>query len=613
MVLKGGNGTGGRLPQSPHHRHHGQFIAEAIHRGAHTHTGSASSQGHGHRDGRQARSTENGQGHLGRRQGTADGEGGGQGRGCFFDQAQNARTHGTGAGAPLRLDPVRPRMGQGNGQLLLLIEGQPMGNGHREHNLREQGPGALGETQNLLRLKAEAHGIEGVEIADFHHRGPSSHRRREEFRVDGGHAERQPWHEPMDALHQGRITGQIQEISAASGGGTGDPLHGGLITIGQASNHLEQPTLSKGLLQGDRQAGVTRHLHAREVVKVILPSDASPPGRRWGPDQDRLHRHLLRQPTLLPKGGSLLLALSGGQDSMALLGLLRDLQPLHGWHLSLWHGNHGWHAEAGAQAQTLQAWAARQQLPLHGQRADPPPATEAAAREWRYRCLLEQAEILACSHVLTAHTANDRAETLLLNLARGSHRRGLAALRATRPLAKGIQLVRPLLPFTRADTARICQEMALPLWIDPSNAESRFSRNRVRAEVLPVLEDLHPGATTRMAALAERLAQEEGQKEEVLAMALGSLAMAPDHEDAIAALNRRSLVTLQPANQRNLVQHWLRLHWGRPLDASSLERLLARLPLDQGPGRHDLAQGWHLRWERSQLLLFPPIDHGRPG
>jgi tRNA(Ile)-lysidine synthase len=155
--------------------------------------------------------------------------------------------------------------------------------------------------------------------------------------------------------------------------------------------------------------------------------------------------------------------------------------------------------------------------------------------------------------------------------------------------------------------------MALPLWIDPSNAESRFSRNRVRAEVLPVLEDLHPGATTRMAALAERLAQEEGQKEEVLAMALGSLAMAPDHEDAIAALNRRSLVTLQPANQRNLVQHWLRLHWGRPLDASSLERLLARLPLDQGPGRHDLAQGWHLRWERSQLLLFPPIDHGRPG
>jgi tRNA(Ile)-lysidine synthase len=358
---------------------------------------------------------------------------------------------------------------------------------------------------------------------------------------------------------------------------------------------------------------VTRHLQARKVVTVILPSDASPPGRRWGPDQDRLHRHLLRQPALLPKGGRLLMALSGGQDSMALLGLLRDLQSLHGWHLNLWHGNHGWHSEAAAQAQALKAWAERQQLPLHGQRADPSPATEAEAREWRYKCLQNQAEALCCSHVLTAHTATDRAETLLLNLARGSHRRGLGALRASRPLANGIQLVRPLLPFTREDTARICQEMDLPLWIDPSNAETRFSRNRVRADVLPVLEDLHPGATTRMAALAERLAQEEEQSEEVLAVALGSLAMAPDQQGAITALNRRSLAALQPANQRLLVQQWLRLHWGSPLEARSLERLLARLPLDQGPGRHDLAQGWHLRWEGCSLLLFPPTDHGRPG
>ncbi|MFI0403534.1 MAG: tRNA lysidine(34) synthetase TilS [Cyanobium sp.] len=346
---------------------------------------------------------------------------------------------------------------------------------------------------------------------------------------------------------------------------------------------------------------------------MILPSDASPPGRRWGPDQDRLHRHLLGRPTLLPKGSALLLALSGGQDSMALLGLLRDLQSLHGWHLRLWHGNHGWHNKAATQALALQAWAERQQLPLHGQQANPPPATEAEARAWRYKCLLEQAEALGCSHVLTAHTATDRAETLLLNLARGSHRRGLGALRATRPLCNGIQLVRPLLPFTRADTARICQEMALPLWIDPSNAETRFSRNRVRADVLPVLEHLHPGATTRMAALAERLAEEEEQAEEVVAMALGSLEISPDQQGAITALNRRSLAALQPANQRLLVQQWLRVHWGTPLDSRVLEQLLTRLPLDQGPGRHDLAQGWHLRWEGCSLLLFPPSDHGRPG
>jgi tRNA(Ile)-lysidine synthase len=298
---------------------------------------------------------------------------------------------------------------------------------------------------------------------------------------------------------------------------------------------------------------------------------------------------------------------------MALLELLRDLQSLHGWHLSLWHGNHGWRPEATAQADAIAAWAEREELSFQGQRAVPPPASEAEAREWRYRCLQAQATALGCRHVLTAHTATDRAETLLLNLARGSHRRGLGALRARRPLGNGIQLVRPLLPFTRSDTGRICQEMGLPIWIDPSNAETRFSRNRMRADVLPVLEDLHPGATIRMAALAERLAEEEGQAEEVLTIALGSLAVEPGQQGALAALNRRSLAALQPANQRLLVQQWLRLHWGSALEARSLERLLARLPLDRGPGRHDLAQGWHLRWEGCSLLLFPPTDHGGPG
>ncbi|MFM9089559.1 MAG: tRNA lysidine(34) synthetase TilS [Cyanobium sp.] len=343
----------------------------------------------------------------------------------------------------------------------------------------------------------------------------------------------------------------------------------------------------------------------------ILPSDASPPGRRWGPDQDRLHRQLLRQPSLLPNGASLLMAISGGQDSMALLGLLRDLQPLHGWHLSLWHGNHGWHSDAVGQAQALQAWAEHQHLTLHGQRAEPPPATEAEAREWRYSCLGRQAEALGCTHVLTAHTATDRAETLLLNLARGSHRRGLGALRTRRALAHGIQLVRPLLPFTREDTARICQQMGLPIWIDPSNADSRFSRNRLRIDVLPVLEQLHPGATTRIAALAERLAQEEEQGEELVDIALGALAIATEQPGASCAIDRHVLATLQPANQRKLLQQWLRQSCGRPLGSRSLEQLLGRIRINQGPGRHDLAQGWHLLWSGRTLHLFPPTHDGR--
>jgi tRNA(Ile)-lysidine synthase len=326
-----------------------------------------------------------------------------------------------------------------------------------------------------------------------------------------------------------------------------------------------------------------------------------------------LHRHLLRQPALLPKGANLLLAVSGGQDSMALTGLMRDLAPLHGWTLVLWHGDHGWRAEGAMHAEALAAWAAAAGLALAVEKATPAPATEAEARLWRYRCLRRRAEALGCSRVLTAHTASDRAETVLLNLARGCHRRGLATLRTERPLGGGgVRLVRPLLPFDRQDTARICQDLAMPVWLDASNADLRFSRNRVRAEVLPVLEDLHPGAAGRIAALAERLAQEDGQDGELLDLAATALA-APPREGATATLARRALTGLQLANQRRVVQRWLHHHWGHTLDANSLERLLARLPPARGPGRQDLAKGWRLCWDGSGLhLLAPPtpIPHG---
>ena len=148
----------------------------------------------------------------------------------------------------------------------------------------------------------------------------------------------------------------------------------------------------------------------------------------------RLHRHLLRRPSLLPAGGSLLLAVSGGQDSMAMTTLLQDLQPLHGWRLTLWHGDHGWRQEAARQAGELAVWTRGQGLPLVFDRADPVPGSEAAARQWRYDRLANAAIRLQCSHVITGHTASDRAETVLLNLARGSHLRGLASLGARRPL-----------------------------------------------------------------------------------------------------------------------------------------------------------------------------------
>ena len=189
----------------------------------------------------------------------------------------------------------------------------------------------------------------------------------------------------------------------------------------------------------------------------------TPPPQRWSPYHLRLHQLLRRRPQLLPQGASLLVALSGGQDSMALTGLLLDLRRLHHWSLQLWHGDHRWRPESSQQAREIAAWARGQGLEIQlaswerqstdqhqlgqhqqvqrQQQADQPPQarrqqqlpSEASARAWRYAGLLDCAQQRGCGHVVTGHTASDRAETLLLNLARGSDRRGLASLREQPP------------------------------------------------------------------------------------------------------------------------------------------------------------------------------------
>jgi len=350
-------------------------------------------------------------------------------------------------------------------------------------------------------------------------------------------------------------------------------------------------------------------------MSLILPSEPTtvPPQRpAWSPLHARLHRSLRRDPQLLPAGTPLLLALSGGQDSMAMVRLLQDLQRLHHWTLHAWHGDHGWRAESARQAEELSAWAQTCGLPLRLERADGLATNEAAARRWRYGQLEAEALRLGCRHVLTAHTATDRTETLLLQLARGSHRAGLASLRRQRPLSPGsaITLVRPLLAFSRGDTAAICATWQLPIWHDSSNDTLRFARNRIRQQVLPVLEALHPGASRRISALMERLAQEQQQQglDDLLELALERLQGGSGASDG---LDRSRLSALGEASQRQLLQHWILRTTGQSLAARELDELVQRLAPACGPGQLDLRGGRRLVWNRTLVSLDD--QHSRPG
>ena len=325
-----------------------------------------------------------------------------------------------------------------------------------------------------------------------------------------------------------------------------------------------------------------------------------PPALAWTSWHHQLHNRLRQQPQLLPEGARLLLAISGGQDSMALLGLLLELQHQHRWTLQLWHGDHGWHANSTTVAAELQEWCNRQDLKFELQRAPGELArTESAARRWRYDTL-EGLARGSGADVVTGHTASDRAETMLLQVARGSDLAGLTTLRPVRPLsADGPQLRRPLLGFSRTDTAAICRDLALPVWEDPSNQSASFARNRIRHEVLPVLEALHPGCSRRIAEQAERLSQLQDTQTELSALVLEQL----QNGDG---LNRRQIGTLSSATRRQLLAQWLQIQGVPAIDAAQLDQLSTKLATGAPGGSSHLPGGWQLHWRGDALKLTPP-------
>ena len=332
-------------------------------------------------------------------------------------------------------------------------------------------------------------------------------------------------------------------------------------------------------------------------------------GEPWLNWHDRLHRRLLLTPQLLPKGTRLLLAISGGQDSMALLGLLRDLSCRHHWTLQLWHGDHGWHPGSARIASDLASWCQTQQLPLLVSTSSfSTTGSEAKARAWRYTELQKACEQLnlnstanPCRTVVTGHTASDRAESLLLQLSRGTDLAGLGNLRWQRPLnaeaTNDIRLVRPLLHFSRDDTAAICQDLQLPIWKDPSNSDSRFDRNRIRQEVLPVLEAMHPGCSRRMAELSERVSQLQDTQSALVTLSLDHL----KRQDG--ALQRSPLQQLPGSARRLLLHGWLQAQGMPALSARQLEELSIAIGPGQPPGERHLAGGKRLHWCRDWVQL----------
>lgn len=263
------------------------------------------------------------------------------------------------------------------------------------------------------------------------------------------------------------------------------------------------------------------------------------------------HGELLRRCAFPAPGTALTCGVSGGADSLALL----LLAVAAGCRVTAVHVDHGLRTGSAAEAELVAAVAARLGAEFRAERIalDPGPNLEARARRLRHEVLGPDAAL--------GHTADDRAETILLNLLRGA---GLDGLAGIRPGPR-----HPIVELRRAETEAVCVAEDLVPFVDPSNRDPAFLRNRIRHELLPLLRDLaHRDAVPVLVRQGELLA--------AISDHLRSEAAALDVTDA------RALAAADVVVARVAIREWLRIDDldAHPPDAATVERVLAVARLD---------------------------------
>ncbi len=215
------------------------------------------------------------------------------------------------------------------------------------------------------------------------------------------------------------------------------------------------------------------------------------------------------RPFPFPPTAKLLIAVSGGPDSLALLHLLHTIFPPES--LVVAHLNHGWRVEAEVEAEFVRATAVALDIPCHIEKTDviglaraEGLSLEEAGRQARYDFFVRLARQVGARAVVVGHHADDQAETVLMHLLRGSGLAGLRGMLPVSPLsgADDLWLLRPLLTTTRAEIEEYCREHSLNPIIDPSNEDTTYFRNRLRHELLPHLTSYNPQIASRLQHLA---------------------------------------------------------------------------------------------------------------
>jgi|GEM_PF-6685497 len=286
--------------------------------------------------------------------------------------------------------------------------------------------------------------------------------------------------------------------------------------------------------------------------------------------------------TLLPVEVKILLAVSGGADSTAMLHAVDERRADN---VIVGHINHNTRGdENAADAAFVRQLCEERHLPFCAQNLDIKDHSEAALRTARYAALLEMAHQHHCSRIATAHTASDVLESLLLNFLRDASIQGWNGIAAQRNIDAKVLLVRPLLAITREEVLRYLQDNGQTWREDSSNKSTFYKRNAVRHRLLPVLDELVPQGIHQLAKQAARIAllarDENDFWETQLATYWDEITM--EESQGLLIWNGARFAQLHPAVQRRLLRCAVRYFCDKTnnLDFARIEEVRCHIAAD---------------------------------
>lgn len=292
-------------------------------------------------------------------------------------------------------------------------------------------------------------------------------------------------------------------------------------------------------------------------------------------------RRTLRERRLVRRGDRVLVAVSGGPDSVAMLDVLARLAPEFELALEVASVDHGIRPEAAAEVELARAHASRLALPFHALQvgvAARGGSLQARARAARYAALRELAGQLGAMRIAVGHTLSDQAETVLARLLRGAGPRGLSGIAPRRP--DGV--IRPLIDASRAEVRAWLEVHRLAFAEDPSNCDPRFQRARIRHRLLPALEAENPAVASHLARLAD-------DARDLAALVRGRARRLLARAATEAGLDAAVLRAAPAAVRVEAFRCWGEGITGRPIRRAHLDALEAAL---QGRGHARLPGGW---------------------